>query len=118
MEYDWEVLFDIDSDGSGNGDIKLALTNFKFEGTNEAQGGILEFTQKNLWLGEGNSRFINIGDLSASVSGSKLTLVVNRNSHVSLEDINSETPVRFFALYNASGTTYTDSYPDNDGYTN
>lgn len=118
-EYQWEVQFDIDGDGTAANDITLAATHFKFPDSTEAQGNVPNFTQNNLWLisSDGMSGSYE-GPISAILTGATLTLLVNISENPALSNILNTTPIRFEAYYNSSGTRYTDIYPDNGSYAN
>ena len=117
LEYSWKIDFDVDNDGTSANDIRLAMSHFKFPGSIQSTGDILDFTQKNVWLADDVGTAYSLkGSISVTKDNSKLTFSVLRSEHPKLQNVDKTTPVKFEAFYKSSSESYRDIYPDDGSY--
>ena len=95
VEYEWGVIFDINSDGAINeGDIILKVLHFKESDGIETVGEIADLGA-DLWLYTSDTTTETVTSAGLTVEGNTITISIDSSSHSSLESITSSTLVSF-----------------------
>ena len=116
-EYSWTASFDIDNDGENSNNLELSISYYKFAGSEQSQGDVLDFAQVNAWYVDDTGLTSNsIANLKSTRAGNKLTIYGSRSESSYLDYITVNTPVKFSSSFNASNVTYRDIYPNDGSY--
>lgn len=113
LEYSWQVSFDTSCRGDASGDVRIALTNYKFPNELPGRDSLLDFTHAQVWQVDSSGELFKATDdvVTATLDENVLTLSVTRATSAT-QSIFAGTPVRIIASHNLADTTYYDSFPE------
>ena len=113
LEYEWSISFDVDRNEEISNNIEMSVSRFHPGFGKPKKGGLLDFTQKNVWIVSESTSGSAGAFASASIQGNHLIIAAPKSE---VPDVTIDTPFTVSTYYNFEGALYKDIYPDDGGY--